>query len=129
MSCTAAKPWRNGSGPRRNPLQAAGQRDAMPTKKPRRREAAGRGVENSVTGTTDSTPSPAHKQPRTAPAPALDLLGLRERLLEARSRLVERMAEDYPADRRFPDSAWTRMLADIHIAIAAVDAVVAEGGS
>ncbi len=51
---------------------------------------------------------------------------LREHLLEARRRLVERIAEDFPADRRFPDSGWTRMLADVHIAIEAVDAVAAE---
>ena len=102
----------------------------MPTKKPRRREAAGRGVENSVTGTTDSTPSPAHKQPRPAPAsaPPVDLVGLRDRLVGARRRLVERLAEDFPPDRRFPDSAWTRMLADIEIAIMAVDGVMGEDG-
>ncbi len=75
----------------------------------------------------DSARSLADKQPRPAPAQALDLVGVRERLLEARRRLVERLAEDYPADRRFPDSGWTRMLADIQAAIAAVDAVVAEG--
>ncbi len=100
----------------------------MPTKKPRRREAAGRGGENSVTGTTDSTPCPAHKQPRPAPAPTVDLVGLRERLLEARRRLVERIAEDFPPDRRFPDSGWTRILADIEIAIMAVDGVMGEDG-
>ncbi len=72
---------------------------------------------------------PAPNQPRPAPAPAPDLIGLRERLLEARRRLVERIAEDFPADRRFPDSGWSRLLADIHLVIAAVDAVVAEGGS
>ena len=55
-----------------------------------------------------------------------DLPAFRARLVAARRRLVERIAEDFPADRRFPDSGWTRMLADIHIAIAAVDAVAAE---
>ncbi|MEE8140996.1 MAG: hypothetical protein V3T66_08820 [Alphaproteobacteria bacterium] len=40
--------------------------------------------------------------------------------------MVERIAEDFPADRRFPDTGWSRLLADIHIAIAAVDAVAAE---
>ena len=73
--------------------------------------------------TADNTRSLAHKQPRPVPAP--DLIGLRERLLEARRRLVERLAEDYPADRRFPDSRWTRMLAATQAAIPAVDAVVA----
>ena len=71
---------------------------------------------------------PAPNQPRPAPAPAPDLIGLRERLLEARRRLVERIAEDFPADRRFPDSGWTRMLADIQAAIGGVDAVVDEDG-
>ena len=56
-----------------------------------------------------------------------DLPAFRERLVAARRRLVERIAEDFPADRRFPDSGWTRMLADIQIAIMAVDAVVREG--
>jgi len=96
----------------------------MAQEKPRRGYAAGRALGNS--GCPDSNLSPAHKQPR--PAPALDLVGLRERLLEARRRLVERVAEDYPADRRFPDSGWTRMLADIHITIMAVDDMIAEAG-
>ena len=68
-------------------------------------------------------------QPLPESAPTVDLGGLRERLLEARRRLVERIAEDFPADRRFPDSAWTRMLADIQVTIEAVGAVIAEGGS
>ncbi len=100
----------------------------MPKEKPRRGQAAGQGTENSVTGTTNSTPSPAHKQPRPASAPALDLVTFRERLVGARRRLVERIAEDFPADRRFPDTSWSRLLADIRLVIAAVDAVVAEGG-
>ncbi len=70
----------------------------------------------------------AQKQTRPAPAPTVDLVGLRERLLEARRRLVERIAEDWPADRRFPDSSWTRLLADVHISIAGVDAVMDEDG-
>ncbi len=53
---------------------------------------------------------------------------LRERLVGARRRLVERLADDFPPDRRFPDSGWTKMLADIQTTIEAVDAVVAEGG-
>ncbi len=56
-----------------------------------------------------------------------DLRILRDRLAGARRRLVERLADDFPPDRRFPDSGWTRMLADIQAAIEAVDAVVAEG--
>ncbi len=96
----------------------------MAQEKPHRGHAAGRGSSSEIKP-ADSTRSLAHKQPR--PAPTVDLVGLRERLLEARRRLVERIAEDFPADRRFPDSGWTRMLADIQAAIAAVDAVVAEG--
>jgi hypothetical protein len=99
----------------------------MPEKKPRRGQAAGRRSFDSVSGRADSRPSPTKKQPR--PAPALDLVGLRERLLEARRRLVERIAEDFPADRRFPDSGWSRLLADIQLVIAAVDAVIAEGAA
>ena len=45
-----------------------------------------------------------------------------------RARLVERLGEDFPPDRRFPDSGWTRMLADIQVAIEAGDATMAEGG-
>ncbi len=100
----------------------------MPEKMPRRGQAAGRRSFNSVSGRADSRPAPTKKQPRPASAPTVDLVGLRERLLEARRRLVERVAEDYPADRRFPDSGWTRMLADIHVTIMAVDAVIAEAG-
>ncbi len=57
-----------------------------------------------------------------------DLPAFRARLLVARRRLVEHVAEDFPADRRFPDSGWTRMLADIQAAIAAVDDMIAEAG-
>ncbi len=70
----------------------------------------------------NSTPSAAAGQ-----QPIPDLPAFRERLVAARARLVERIADDFPADRRFPDSGWTRMLADIQAAIQAVDAVVAEG--
>ena len=58
-----------------------------------------------------------------------DLPAFRARLVAARRRLVERIAEDRPAARRFPDSSGTRMLADVHISIAAVDAVIAEGAA
>ena len=59
--------------------------------------------------------------------PIPDLPAFRDRLVGARRRLVERIAEDFPADRRFPDSGWTRMLADIQAAIEAVDSVIADG--
>ncbi len=97
----------------------------MAQEKPRRGYAAGRGT-SSHTSLADTAQPLAQKQ--TRPAPALDLVGLRERLLEARRRLVERIAEDFPADRRFPDSGWTRMLADIQAAIGGVDAVMDEDG-
>ncbi len=58
-----------------------------------------------------------------------DLNALRDRLLNARRRLIERIALEYGPERTYPDTAWTRMLADIHVAIAAVDAVAAEDAS
>ncbi len=98
----------------------------MRKEKPRRRHAAGRGS-SSQTRPADSTRPLAQHQDR--PAPALDLVGLRSRLVGARRRLVEHVAEDFPADRRFPDSGWTRMLADIQAAIAAVDDMIADGST
>ncbi len=95
----------------------------MQKEKPRRGHAARRGT-SSRTMPAGSIRSLARNQPHSAPP--LDLVGLRARLVGARRRLVERLADDFPADRRFPDSGWTKMLADIHIAIAAVDAVAAE---
>ncbi len=58
----------------------------------------------------------------------VDLPSLRARLVGARRRLVERIADDFPDDRRFPDTGWSRLLADIQLVIAAVDAVAAEDG-
>ncbi len=97
----------------------------MRKEKPRRGQAPGRGSP-SHTRLADSTRPLAQHQDR--PAPALDLVGLRSRLVGARRRLVEHVADDFPADRRFPDSGWTRMLADIHITIMAVDDMIAEAG-
>lgn len=97
----------------------------MAQEKPRRGYAEGRGS-SPQNRPADSTRSPAQKQTRSASAPALDLVSFRERLVGARRRLVERIAEDFPADRRFPDSGWSRLLADIQHVIAAVDAVAAE---
>ncbi len=97
----------------------------MAKKTPRHGHAAGRGT-SSQTRLAYTARHLAQKQRHAAPAPALDLVGLRERLVEARRRLVERIAEDFPADRRFPDSGWSRLLADIQHVIAAVDDVVAE---
>ena len=64
----------------------------------------------------------------SAAAVQVDLPALRARLVAARRRLVERLVDDFPADRRFPDSGWTRMLADIQQVIAAVDAMMNEDG-
>ena len=100
----------------------------MLEKTPRRGQAAGRGVENSVTRRADDTRPDARNQPRPAPAPPVDLVGLRDRLVGARRRLIERIDADWTDDRRFPDSGWTRMLADVQAAINAVDDVVAEDG-
>ncbi len=68
------------------------------------------------------------KSTTSAAAVQVDLPALRARLVAARRRLVERLVDDFPADRRFPDSGWTRMLADIHQVIAAVDAMMDEDG-
>ena len=54
---------------------------------------------------------------------------LHNRLLEARRRLVKLIAEDWPADRIFPNPAWAKMLADVQGATEAVDAVMAEDRS
>ena len=98
----------------------------MRKEKPRPGKGAGRRTESSVTGRSDSTRPCASNQ--QCSAPALDLIGLRERLCGARRRLVERIADDFPDDRRFPDTGWSRLLADIHLIIAAVDAVMDEAG-
>ncbi len=97
----------------------------MGKERPRRGHAAGRGS-SSQTRLADRTRPLAQHQDR--PAPALDLVGLRSRLVGARRRLVEHVLEDFPADRRFPDSGWSRLLADIQLVIAAVDAVLDEAG-
>ncbi len=55
-----------------------------------------------------------------------DLPALRERLLLTRARLLERIANDWPADRRFPDTAWCRLLGDVQACLQAVDSVLAE---
>ena len=64
----------------------------------------------------------------SAAAVQVDLPALRARLVGARRRLVERIADDFPADRRFPDTGWSRLLADIQLVIAAVDDVMDEAG-
>ncbi len=64
----------------------------------------------------------------SAAAVQVDLPALRARLVGARRRLVERLADDFPPDRRFPDSGWTRMLADVQGVLRAVDAMMNEDG-
>ena len=93
----------------------------MGKEKPRRGKAPGRGLGKFATGSADINRSPAQNQP-------IDYDTLRARLCGARRRLLERLADDWAEDRRFPDSGWTRLLADIQAVIMAVDAVVAEGG-
>ncbi len=76
------------------------------------------------------TTDPSDFTPRAAATQVTipDLPALRDRLVGARRRLVERIADDFPDDRRFPDTGWSRLLADIQLVIAAVDAVAAEDG-
>ncbi len=69
-----------------------------------------------------------HVPRKNPPAVGTQSPTLRDRLVEARRRLIERIADDWTDDRRFPDSAWCRMLSDVEGAIQAVDAVIAEGG-
>lgn len=56
------------------------------------------------------------------PHASADLPALRERLLEARRRLIKLVAED-PPDRTFPNPTWVKMLADVQ---GAIEAVMAE---
>ena len=91
-------------------------------------------TENSIDAHHSAKPSRPQVPPTTHPLSAtvaidsVDLTALRLRLVGVRRRLLERLAADWPADRRFPDSAWTKLLADVQGAIQAVDAVVEEGG-
>ena len=99
----------------------------MAKEKPRRGHAAGRGT-NSQNAPADLTRTLARNQPRPAPAPTVDLVGLRDRLLATRARLLEQISNDWEPDRRYPDTSWCRMLADVQGALQAVDDVVAEAG-
>ena len=78
--------------------------------------------DSKTTGCSNSTPRAA------AQVAIPDLPAFRARLVAARARLVERIILEYDPDRRFPDSGWTRMLADIQATIGAVDAMIAEAG-
>ncbi len=103
--------------------------NAMAKKTPRRGQAAGRGS-SSQNRPADSTPSPAHKEARPVPAsaPTVDLVGLRDRLLTTRARLLEQVANDWEAGRHYPDTSWCRMLSDVQGAIQAVADVMDEDG-
>ncbi len=90
----------------------------MATAAPRGGSAEG---DRRTTGPDTSTISAAAGQ-----EPIPDLPAFRDRLVAARARLIERIAEDWPDDRRFPESGWTRMLSDIQAAIMAVDAMMEE---
>ncbi len=74
-------------------------------------------------GQTPPSPRPARAMGATD---GVDLVGLRDRLLATRARLLEQVANDWGPGRRYPDTSWCRMLADVQGALQAVDAVVAE---
>ncbi len=69
-----------------------------------------------VDANTDSTDSAPPRQ---------DLHAFRARLVAARARLVERIILEYDPDKTYPSTAWTRMVADIHATILAVDDMMA----
>ncbi len=73
-----------------------------------------------TTGSSDSTPHAAAAQP------IADLPAFRDRLVAARARLIERIILEYDPERAYPDTAWTRMVADLHVVIMAVDAMISE---
>ncbi|MCZ6847685.1 MAG: hypothetical protein O7F75_02430 [Alphaproteobacteria bacterium] len=58
--------------------------------------------------------------------PIPDLPVFRDRLVAARARLIERIILEYDPERAYPDTAWTRMVADLHVVIMAVDAMIEE---
>ena len=99
----------------------------MPKEKPRRGHVAGLGT-NSQNDHADRTRSLAPNQARRPSAPTVDLVGLRDRLLATRARLLEQVANDWGPGRRYPDTSWCRMLADVQGALQAVDAVMGEAG-
>ena len=69
----------------------------------------------------NSTPSAAAGQ-----QPIPDLPVFRDRLVAARARLIERIILEYDPERAYPDTAWTRMVADLHVTILAVNAMISE---
>ena len=75
-----------------------------------------------------SNPPTTHPLSATAAADSVDLPALRDRLLATRARLLEQVANDWGPGRRYPDTSWCRMLADVQGALQAVDAVMGEAG-
>ena len=69
-----------------------------------------------IEANTDSTDSAPSRQ---------ELAAFRARLVAARARLVERVILEYDPDKTYPSPAWTRMVADIHATIGAVDDMMA----
>ena len=55
-----------------------------------------------------------------------DIAQFRDRLKEARSYLVGRIAEDDDRSRKFPDSGWLRILATLQTSLEAVEAILVE---
>ena len=61
----------------------------------------------------------------SVPVPGgVDLPAFRARLVGARRRLIERIVSDWSDDRRYPDTSWCRMLADVQGALQAVDDMI-----
>ncbi len=78
-----------------------------------------RGQVSSTARPLPSTPTNTHL---LSAVDGVDLPALRTRLVGVRAHLIVRIAEDWPPDdRRFPDSGWSRLLADVQAAIVAVD--------
>ncbi len=86
------------------------------------------GQVSSTTFPPRQTPPTTHPLSATGAAGGVDLPPLRDRLLATRARLLEQVANDWEPGRRYPDTSWCRMLADVQGALQAVDAVVEEGG-
>lgn len=58
-----------------------------------------------------------------------DLAEFRERLVGARTRLIERIILEYDETHQYPSTAWTRMVGDLHTLIQVVDQMISEAES
>ena len=76
------------------------------------------------------TTGPCNSIPRAAAAQVAtpDLPALRDRLLEARRRLVGRVALEHDPEQTYPEPGLLRVLADVQAAIVAVGGVLDEDG-